>query len=135
VPVGIIPDAPPVARFEFRAPDERLTMNKRYHWAVRARLTRMWRICGHGAAASWRHPCGTDPHPIPLPPCLVRVTFGVPDNRRRDPHNTAPTVKAIVDGMVDAGLWPDDTPDQVTILDPVFVKGGPMVLVECWEAS
>lgn len=31
-----------------------------------------------------------------------------PDGRRRDPHNYMPTLKALVDGLVDAGLVPDD---------------------------
>ncbi|WP_128683426.1 hypothetical protein [Actinomyces qiguomingii] len=31
-----------------------------------------------------------------------------PDRRRRDTHNLMPTVKPIVDGLVDAGLLPDD---------------------------
>jgi len=47
-------------------------------------------------------------------PSFVRVTFGVRDpGRRRDPHNYMPTVKAIIDGLVDAGVWPDDTPEDV----------------------
>ena len=31
-----------------------------------------------------------------------------PDGRRRDLHNYMPTLKALVDGLVDAGLLPDD---------------------------
>nr|DAF53066.1 MAG TPA: crossover junction endodeoxyribonuclease [Siphoviridae sp. ctJyX12] len=31
-----------------------------------------------------------------------------PDSRRRDPHNYMPTLKAMVDGFVDAGVLPDD---------------------------
>lgn len=31
-----------------------------------------------------------------------------PDNRRRDPANWAPTAKAMTDGLVDAGVLPDD---------------------------
>lgn len=36
------------------------------------------------------------------------VTVSLPDRRRRDLHNFTPTIKAIVDGLVDAGLLPDD---------------------------
>lgn len=32
-----------------------------------------------------------------------------PDARRRDLHNYMPTLKALVDGLVDAGLLPDDS--------------------------
>ena len=125
-------NADPILRLWFTAPDERYTMNKRYHWAVRARLTKVWRTAGMVAARNAKLEGGINDH---LRPCLVRVTFGVPDRRRRDPHNTAPTVKAIVDGMVDAGLWPDDTPDQVAIVDPVFAKGDDSVIVECWPMN
>lgn len=31
------------------------------------------------------------------------------------------TVKPIVDGLVDAGLWPDDTPEWVTTTEPRLV--------------
>lgn len=32
-----------------------------------------------------------------------------PDNRRRDAHNYMPSLKALVDGLVDYGLLPDDS--------------------------
>ena len=48
---------------------------------------------------------------------------------RRDPHNVFATVKPIVDGLVDARFWPDDTAEWVTVLEPEFWTGG-MVLVE-----
>jgi hypothetical protein len=42
-------------------------------------------------------------------------------NCRRDAHNyTGTNVKAIVDGLVRAGIVPDDNPDWVTVLDPEF---------------
>lgn len=36
------------------------------------------------------------------------VTVSLPDRRRRDLHNFTPTIKALVDGLVDAGVLPDD---------------------------
>jgi crossover junction endodeoxyribonuclease RusA len=127
----------PLVRLYFHAPDERMSMNRRYHWAVRARLTKMWRTVGYVAARNWAV-TSDDIVPAYLPPCAVKVTFHVPDARRRDPHNTAPTVKAIIDGLVDAGFWRDDTPDQVAVLDPAFVKdkNDPTgVVVECWDLN
>ena len=38
----------------------------------------------------------------------VEFEFTYPDRRRRDRSNLAPTVKALMDGMIDAGLLPDD---------------------------
>jgi Holliday junction resolvase RusA-like endonuclease len=64
------------------------------------------------------------------PPSFVRVTFPVADNRRRDADNPAPTCKAIVDGLVDAGLWPDDSPEWVETLGSRFAKGAGVVVVE-----
>ena len=41
-----------------------------------------------------------------FPHVVAYLAFG--DNRRRDVHNYMPTVKAIIDGCTDAGLWADD---------------------------
>jgi len=47
--------------------------------------------------------------------CTLTVTITYPPlARRRDAANLAPTVKALLDGIVDAGLLPDDN-DQVII--------------------
>jgi len=58
-----------------------------------------------------------------IPPC-VRVTVGlvyVPSIRRKRDggENYADTLKAIIDGVVDAGVVPDDTPEYVIRLMPV----------------
>ena len=63
-------------------------------------------------------------------PCYVRVTFPVNDNRRRDSDNPAPTVKAIVDGLVLAGVWPDDSPEWVETLGSRFDRDSDVVRVE-----
>ena len=41
-----------------------------------------------------------------------------PDARRRDPHNYMPTLKALVDGFVDAGVLPDDDTRHLQGPDP-----------------
>lgn len=53
---------------------------------------------------------------LPLVRCRVQVMLPVPDGRLRDPHNYEPTVKPIVDGLVQAGVWPDDSPQWVEML-------------------
>ncbi len=50
----------------------------------------------------------------------MHICFDVRDNRRRDAHNTAPTVKACVDGLVDAGWFKDDDVSRVSVVDPTF---------------
>ncbi len=101
------------------APLTRLSMNDRMHWRPKARLTAAWRRAAFDAAIV---DFGTAPSSRARPACEVRVHFPVRQNRRRDPHNAAPTVKAIVDGLVDAGVWPDDTDEYVVVLDPRFYK-------------
>lgn len=37
-----------------------------------------------------------------------------------DPSNAAPTVKALIDGLTDAGLWPDD--DSTHVIGPTYLR-------------
>ena len=38
-------------------------------------------------------------------------------------------VKAVIDGLVDAGCWPDDTAEWVEIRQPTLQVGGDLVVV------
>lgn len=59
-----------------------------------------------------------------MDPGIVQIDIGVKTNARRDPHNYCGTVlKAVIDGLVLAGAWPDDTPDWVGHRESVFHKG------------
>ena len=58
-------------------------------------------------------------------PSIVHLRIGFTTKRTRDPHNYCGTVlKAVVDGLVQAGVWPDDDPHWVghreseLIIDP-----------------
>lgn len=86
-----------------------LSANDRHHWRKKAERTRYWRqlaaVCVH--AAQVEQLTGR---------VHITVTFAWPDRRRRDVGNLAPTVKAIVDGLVDGGLLPDD--DDKHVLGP-----------------
>lgn len=79
-----------------------LNSNQRLHWAKKVRMTREIR---EGAALAIKA--------AGVPRCKkvrVRLLWAVSDpKRRRDPSNVMPTQKAVVDGMVDAGVVPDDT--------------------------
>lgn len=48
-----------------------------------------------------------------LKACTIEATLRWPDNRRRDSGNFFPTVKAAVDGIVDAGVLDDDSDRHV----------------------
>lgn len=110
----------PVMVVEVLEPAERMTLNKRYHWSTRHKLTRAWR---HAAkVAAWQQ-LGRTPSERAREACFVRVSFPVKDpNRRRDPENWSPTSKALVDGLVDADVWPDDDERHVLVLPCRFFK-------------
>ena len=100
------------------------SLNQRQHWARKAQTTSVWR---HAAYVFAMNAAGH----IEQDPAIVCITYDVPDRRRRDPSNMIGH-KPIVDGLVDAGWWPDDTPEYVTVAEPVLrvVKGPLMVTVE-----
>lgn len=100
---------------EFPAPAPLITMNQRHHWHEQRRLTRLWRAAAHQAAH------GHIPPGTTLPPSIVAIELPVFGKRRRDPHNYFSTVKPVVDGLVDAGLWDDDTPEWVTTIEPALI--------------
>lgn len=106
----------------FPQPCQRLSMNDRMHWGRRNALAQQWK----DAVYWWARSNGL---PKLLPPCMLRVTFPVTDRRRRDGDNPAPTVKAIVDGLVLAGCWSDDTPEWVETASSRFDPDAPRGLV------
>lgn len=75
------------------------------------RERREWRETAAGWAQKgrqeWERRHGMDWRPLRR--ADVRVTFVVPDNRRRDIDNLIGTVKPLLDGIVDAGLIVDDS--------------------------
>jgi crossover junction endodeoxyribonuclease RusA len=86
-----------------------LNANQRLHWAKRRELTKQWREFGRVFARSNRLPATTE---------LVQVTAWCrwPRRVRRDPGNWYPTAKAVLDGLTDAGVWPDD--DSTHVVGP-----------------
>lgn len=87
-----------------------LTANERRHRMDAARATKVLR---HAAAINAQAVGGG-----PFNVAHVTVWISYPDRRRRDRLNLAPTVKAIIDGFTDAGLWPDD--DDTHLIGPDF---------------
>lgn len=113
----------------FPVPGPLLSMNDRLHWSVTRRRSKYWLDAAYYAALEHVRP------PRRQGTSLIQVTLPVKGRRRRDPHNFMPTVKPIVDGLVHAGLWPDDTPEFVTVAEPRLLVGGTQVEVELipWE--
>ena len=78
-----------------------LNLNQQLHWAPRNKRAQAWRHGAHIYARKHQLPKG-----------LVRVKIDIyvwkSTRRRYDPHNLMPTMKHVIDGLVDYGLIPDD---------------------------
>jgi len=93
------------------------SMNARPHWAVRAKSTARTR--------EWAMNAATEALIPPLEHGIVEMVWTVPTKTRRDEENPMYDYKAICDGLVDAGVLPDDIPKYMTKLMPVieYIKG------------
>jgi Holliday junction resolvase RusA-like endonuclease len=98
-----------------------LTSNQRLHWAAKAKITAKVRAEAAEVFAQDR----------PAERVEVTLTWFVKDKRRRDADNLVPTLKALCDGLVDAGIVPDDTPEYMVKHMPVikYNPDGVQVLV------
>lgn len=82
-----------------------LSLNDRSHWRVKAKTTK--RVREWVAQSAW----------YSVPPCaaaVVELHYVPRDARRRDRDNLVATLKPCMDGLVDAGVIPDDTPEYLT---------------------
>lgn len=93
------------------------TSNDRRHWGAKAARTRRVRARTVALARSAR---------LVAPGPRVRVVVVVRGrtNRRVDPANAYPTIKAAIDGMTDAGVWEDD--DRTHVVGPDMRWGEPV---------
>lgn len=116
-----------MTRIEITPPAAFINANKRLHFHTKNDLTQAWRKAAKVAAdgaPSYGH-------------AHITVTYRFPTNHRREVANLQPTSKAIVDGLVDAGLIPDDSDDYVTGPDNRRERpnGPPRVVVEIRELT
>lgn len=89
-----------------------LNANQRLHWAKKAALTKQVRAASFWAAKN-----------AGIPTCdrvRVTLTWFVRTTTRRDSDNVVPTLKALCDGLVDAGVVDDDTPTWMQKVMPVI---------------
>lgn len=104
--------------FSMWQPTRPLSVNEsnRLHWAERRRRLEDWHW---GVLANWGK---IRPRPEVGFPITVQVTLTFPRKARRDAHNyTGTNVKRIVDTLVQTcRVVPDDTPEWVTVLDPII---------------
>lgn len=77
------------------------------HHMTRAQRTKAWRQAGQLVAKS-------TPGPELSTPVTIDCVVHRKTNRRQDAANIYPTLKAVVDGIVDAGVLPDDCDEIVS---------------------
>lgn len=101
------------ATITFDVPAEHwLSANQRLHWAPKAKRTRALRDLAYYT---------TIDAPIDRQGVShVAAFIGYPRNGKADPANAAPTIKALIDGLVDAGVWPDD--DSTWVIGPTYLR-------------
>lgn len=89
-----------------------LNLNARTHWAVKAKQVREVRQAAASLTLAAQVP--------PLQHISVELHYRPRDKRRRDPLNLVAMLKPIEDGIVDAGIIPDDTPEYLTPVMPMI---------------
>ena len=102
-------------RIELPAGLELLNANHRGSWHRRHRVTAMLRD-----TAAW---AARIAHVPQLARAHILAEYEPPDHRRRDPANYYPSVKACIDGLVDANVLPDD---DAAHLDGPDMRLGPL---------
>lgn len=83
------------------APGRWINANGRTDRRQLAPVVRLWRDAGRTHARAAKLPTIGRAH--------ILAVLHFTDARRRDPHNFYPTLKAVVDGLVDHGLLVDDS--------------------------
>ena len=103
LPTQVQTDTLTVPVFVFELPWEKppLTENQRLHWRKKSALVKAIRSHVHWMTVRVPH----------FDRIRVDLEWVVTTRHRRDADNIVPTLKAICDGLVDAGIVDDDTPD------------------------
>lgn len=82
-----------------------LNSNDRGHWAAKAARTKKVRAMAKSVAINATS--------LLDPPVIITATVQYARAGRHDAHNLQPTVKALIDGLVDGGLLVDDSDEYV----------------------
>lgn len=94
--------------FEFPWKSPPLHLNQRMHHMAHAKKVAELRALAHAKARN-----------LPtMTRCRVELIWVVNTHTRRDDENPVPTLKALCDGLVDAGIVPDDTNEYMVKLMP-----------------
>lgn len=88
------------------------------HWSAHARHVREVR---HVASLLARSAIGPNHRPLRLERAVVELVWYPTVARRRDAHNLVPLLKPLIDGLVTAGVIPDDNDQVLTAAMPRIV--------------
>lgn len=116
-------------KFEFWLP--RNTKNKKLNMVINSNDRDHNKVTGHMVSrirklAAYETKAKKDKYMLPFSPkrpCHLTVTVYKPTRRRLDTPNLYPTVKPLVDGLTDAGIWTDDNSEVIKFM--TFKRGGP----------
>ncbi|MFI8792626.1 hypothetical protein [Streptomyces sp. NPDC055105] len=111
-------------RLELPVNTQLINANQNIHYRRKAELIKALRNTAWATARQHKLPALQRAH-------IYYVIHPDTKTRRRDPGNWSPSAKAAVDGIVDAGILPDDNRDHLLGPDPRIgdpVKGGQLVL-------
>lgn len=104
-----------------------INANDRLHYHAKAKLTALWRDAANVHARAIED--------VRFDRAHITVSIRFPTNHRRDVGNLYPTAKAILDGLVDAGVLVDD--DDTRVIGPdmrrIYPNGPPLVRVTIEE--
>ena len=110
-----------------------ITSNSRTHWAAKARKVKQIRTLAayiaRVAQTKGQLP-RTRPHWHTEHPCEVTAWVSYPPTvgaAQADPANAEPAVKAIMDGLTDAGVWSDD---NALVVRALTYRRGPNVQLD-----
>jgi crossover junction endodeoxyribonuclease RusA len=113
------PAGPRTWTLEMPAGMKLLNANQRPHWAAKGRIVAALRLAAFA--------CAKNAHIPPLKQVRIVVEYQPPRKiRKRDGGNWAPTGKALIDGIRDAKIIPDD--DSGHVVEEAYRIGEPYPL-------
>ena len=98
-----------ITTYTLAIPGRPISSNKRMHYRDWAKETARWRLATFEAARNFNLP--------PLATVKVQACPWLKGRRSQDVGACMRAVKAAIDGLVDAGVLPDDTPAHVLSLE------------------